>query len=154
MQPFPHRYVATAKASASTDVELGGPGLSVLHSASPTEFGGPGDRWSPETLLTAAVGDCLILTFRAVAHASGLAWNSLTCDVTGTLDRVERTTRFTAFEVRARLHVPTGTNPDRARQALEKAERTCLISNSLIAGIRLIPTIEVAPEPVSELTSV
>ena len=154
MQPFPHRYVATAKASASTDVELGGPGLSVLHSASPTEFGGPGDRWSPETLLTAAVGDCLILTFRAVARASGLAWNSIQCDVTGTLDRVERTTRFVAFELRARLHVPAGTDPVRATQVLEKAERGCLIANSLSAEIRLIPSIEVAAEQVNALTSV
>jgi organic hydroperoxide reductase OsmC/OhrA len=152
MQPFPHRYIATAKVSASSDVELGAPGLPALNSASPVEFGGPGDRWSPETLLTAAVGDCLILTFRAVARASGLAWNSLECDVTGTLDRVERTTRFVAFEVRARLHVPAGTDPDRAKQLLEKSERGCLISNSLSAEIHLIPTIEVTAEQVNAFT--
>lgn len=149
MQPFPHRYVATAKASVNTDVELRAPGLSALHSASPIEFDGPGDRWSPETLLTAAVGDCLILTFRAVARASGLAWTSLDCDVTGTLDRVERTTRFVAFELRVRLRVPAGTDPDRAKRALENAERSCLISNSLSARIYLIPTVEVVAEPVS-----
>jgi len=100
------------------------------------------------------IGDCLILTFRAVARASGFAWTSLECDVTGTLDRIERTTRFVGFDVRARLHVPRGTDPDRARQVLEKAERSCLISNSLNCAIRLIPTIDVAPEPVSELTRV
>jgi organic hydroperoxide reductase OsmC/OhrA len=58
------------------------------------------------------------------------------------------------FDVRARLHVPSGTDPDRARQVLEKAERSCLISNSLNGAIRLIPTIDVAAEPVSELTMV
>ena len=122
MQPFPHHYSATAKGSAGTGVELGAPGLSTLPSASPAEFDGPGDRWSPETLLTAAVGDCLILTFRAVASASKLEWTSLECDVTRTLDRVDRTTRFVAFDIRARLQVPTGTDADRARQVLEKAE--------------------------------
>jgi organic hydroperoxide reductase OsmC/OhrA len=154
MQPFPHTYSATTKASVNTDVELTAPGLSTLHSASPAEFDGPGDRWSPETLLTAAVGDCLILTFRAIAGASGLAWSSLDCDLTGTVDRVERTTRFVAFELRARLRVPPGTNPDRAKQVLQKAERSCLISNSLSCEIRVIPTIEVAAEPVSALASV
>ena len=154
MQAFPHHYSVAASGSGTGDVDLNADGLPTLRSASPIPFGGPGDRWSPETLLVAAVGDCLILTFRAVARASGFAWTSLECDVTGTLDRIERTTRFVAFEVRARLHVPSGTDPDRARQVLEKAERSCLISNSLSGTIHLIPMIEVAVEAVSELTSV
>jgi organic hydroperoxide reductase OsmC/OhrA len=154
MQGFPHRYTVAATGSAAGDVELNALHLSTLRSASPAEFDGPGDRWSPETLLVAAVGDCVILTFRAVARASGLAWNSLECDVTGTLDRIERTTRFVAFDIRAHLDVPNGTDPDRARQVVEKAERGCLISNSLNAAIHLIPTIEVAAEPARELTAV
>jgi len=152
MQAFPHRYTVEAGGSGTGDVELKADGLPTMRSASPPSFDGPGDRWSPETLLVAAVGDCLILTFRAVARASGFAWTSLECDVTGTLDRIERTTRFVAFDVRARLRVPPGTDPDRARQVLEKAERSCLISNSLSGAIHLIPVIEV--EPVSELTTV
>jgi organic hydroperoxide reductase OsmC/OhrA len=154
MQAFPHHYTVSANGSGARDIELKADGLPTLWSASPIPFDGPGDRWSPETLLVAAVGDCLVLTFRAVARASGFAWTSLACDVTGTLDRVERTTRFVAFEVRARLRVPSGTDPDRARQVLEKAERSCLISNSLNGAIHLIPTIDVAVEPVSELTTV
>jgi organic hydroperoxide reductase OsmC/OhrA len=154
MQAFPHHYTVAANGSGTGDVELKGHGLPTLRSASPIPFDGPGDQWSPETLLVAAVGDCLILTFRAVARASGFAWTSLECDVTGTLDRIERTTRFVAFEVRACLRVPPGTDPDRARQVLEKAERRCLISNSLNGAIHLVPTIDVAAEPVSELTTV
>ncbi len=70
------------------------------------------------------------------------------------MDRIERTTRFVAFEIRARLRVPPGTDPDRARQVLEKAERSCLISNSLSGATRLVPTIDVAAQPVRELTAV
>ena len=154
MQALPHHYTVAANGAGTGDVELKGHGLPTLRSASPIPFDGPGDQWSPETLLVAAVGDCLILTFRAVARASGFAWTSLECDVTGTLDRIERTTRFVAFEILARLRVPPGTDPDRARQVLDKAERSCLISNSLNAAIHLIPTIEVAVESVRELTTV
>ena len=154
MQAFPHHYTVAAHGSGTGDVELKADGLPTLPSASPIPFDGPGDRWSPETLLVAAVGDCLILTFRAVARASGFAWASLECDVTGTLDRIERTTRFVAFDVRACLRVPHGTDPDRARQVLEKAERSCLISHSLNAAIHLIPEVEVAAEPLSELATV
>jgi len=148
MQPFPHHYAVSATGSAVGDVELNALRLPTLGSASPAEFGGPGDRWSPETLLVAAVGDCFILTFRAVAKASGLAWTSLECNVTGTLDRVEPTTRFVAFEIRAHLEVPVGTDPERASRVLEKAERNCLISSSLNAEIHLVPTIEIAKDPV------
>ena len=154
MQPFPHRYAATVKGATEGEVELNAAGLPPVHSASPAEFDGPGDRWSPETLLVAAVGDCLILTFRAVARASGLAWYSLECDVTGTLDRIERTTRFVAFDIQARLLVPANTSPERARQVLDKAERSCLISNSLNAATHLMPIIEVASESANELTAV
>jgi organic hydroperoxide reductase OsmC/OhrA len=154
VQPFPHHYTTTAEGAVDGDVDLNSARLPTLRSASPPEFDGPGDRWSPETLLVAAVGDCLILTFRAVARASGFVWTSLECDVTGTLDRIERTTRFVAFDVRARLHVPSGTDPERARQVLEKAERSCLISNSLSGAIHLIPMIEVAADPVSQMTAV
>jgi organic hydroperoxide reductase OsmC/OhrA len=87
MQALPHRYRVTGAAGIIGDVELTAERLMVLRSASPAEFDGPGDRWSPETLLVGAVADCFILTFRAIAKASKLSWVSLVCDVTGTLDR-------------------------------------------------------------------
>ena len=116
----------------------------MLRSASPAEFDGPGDRWSPETLLAGAVADCFILTFRAIAKASGVSWISLECEVTATLDRVDRLAQFTHFDMTAHLVVPHGVNADQARHALEKAERTCLISNSLKASTALAATVEVA----------
>jgi uncharacterized OsmC-like protein len=79
--------------------------------------------------------------------ASKLPWISLDCEVTGTLDRVEGVTQFTGFDMRAHLMVPDAGDADRARHALEKAERTCLISSSLKGSIRLDATVEMA-EPV------
>ena len=96
-------------------------------------------------LLVAAVADCFVLTFRAIAHLSKLSWISLTCDVAGTVDRVERITQFTGFVVRARLRVPDGTNEEQAHRLLAKAEQTCLVTNSLKGGAHLDAEIEVAP---------
>lgn len=149
MQPLPHHYNVAANGSAIGDIELNADRLPTLRSASPAEFGGPGDRWSPETLLVGALGDCFVLTFRGVARASGLAWHSLECDVTGTLDRPEKTTRFVAFEMRAHLTVPDGTDLERARLLLEKAERNCLISSSLSGQVHLSSTVEAAKEAVT-----
>ena len=144
MQAFPHHYEVTAAGAVDGNVELTAESLTMLVSASPAEFDGPGDRWSPEMLLVAAIGDCLVLTFRAVALASKLPWIALRCRVSGTLDRVGRITQFTAFEVHATLGVPMGVDPERARRALEKAEQNCLVSNSLKAPVHLLPVIEVA----------
>jgi organic hydroperoxide reductase OsmC/OhrA len=143
MQEFPHRYSVSAVASAEGDVRLEGERLPPLASAAPAEFGGAGDRWSPETLLVAAIADCFILTFRAIASASKLPWLSLRCDVEGTLDRVERTLQFTGFQVRASLRVPAGTNEEQAGRLLAKAERSCLITNSLKGTSHLEAQVEV-----------
>lgn len=143
MQAFPHRYHASAEAHPAGDIELASPGLPPMLTASPVEFDGPGNRWSPEALIAGAVADCFILTFRAVARVARLPWTSIRCDVTGTLDRIERVTQFTGFEIRTHLTVPDGTSAELAGRALEKAEQGCLISNSLKGSVRLVPVVEV-----------
>ncbi len=131
MQPFPHHYSVAASAVAQGDVTLTGDRLPAIPSAPPAEFGGPGDRWSPETLFVAAVADCFVLTFRGIAGVSRFSWVSLECSVTGIVDRVDRVTQFTALKVLARLRVPSGAKEDQARRLLTKAEETCLVTNSL-----------------------
>ena len=114
----------------------------MIPSAPPMEFGGPGDRWSPETLFVAAVADCFVLTFRGIAGVSRFPWVSLECQVTGTVDRVDRVTQFTALDVRARLRVPAGAKEDQARRLLVKAEETCLVTNSLKVQPHLASIVE------------
>lgn len=137
MQALPHHYPVTATAQSESIVTLEAEGLPALASAPPAQFGGPGDQWSPEDLLVASVADCFILTFRAIAKASKLDWIDLSCKAEGTLDRVERVTRFTAFKVTATLTVPAGTDTGRAGKLLEKAESACLITRSLEADTHL-----------------
>jgi len=145
MRNFPHCYAISAVASASDDVSLEGVGLPAVMSAPPVEFDGPGDRWSPETLLVAALAGCFVLTFRAIAKASRFDWTALTCAATGTLDRVDGVTRFTAFTVNASLQVPAVADEERARRLLERAESACLVSNSLKAGCRFEADVHVLP---------
>lgn len=144
MQDFPHLYTVTAAGAAEGDVVLEGASLPPIMTAPPTEFGGPGDRWSPETLLVAAVADCFILSFRAIARATKLPWDSIECAVSGTLDRVEKVSQFTEFHVRATLRVPPAGDQIKARQALVRAEQICLITRSLKATAHLDATVEVS----------
>ncbi len=144
MEPLPHHYVVTASAATEGNVTVSATGLTDITTAPPSEFGGPGDQWSPEALLMAAVADCFILTFRAVARASKLEWLALDCSANGTLDRVDRTTQFTAVAVRADLTLPADADTAKAEKLLHKAEQACLITNSLVAETTLDTSIKTA----------
>ena len=137
MQEFPHHYKVAADAKPEGHVALSSDGLDDLASAAPAEFGGPGDQWSPETLLTAAVADCFILGFKAIARASRFPWISLQCHVEGVLDRIDHVTRFTAFNVSATLEIPGDADEERAQHLLEKADATCLVTNSMTSTVEL-----------------
>ena len=131
MHPYPHTYVAAARAEPAGLVATESPGLETLHTAPPAQFDGPGNRWSPETLLIASIADCFVLTFRAVSRAARFQWLDVECRVEGVLERIDGVSQFTRYTTRAMLTVPSGTDEARARKLLEKAEHGCLIANSL-----------------------
>lgn len=131
MQEYPHRYVATARGQAEGVIDTGSPGLQPIPVMPPAEFDGPGDKWSPETLMVASVANCYILTFRAVARASQFDWNSLDVEVVGILNRVGRVTRFTEFQIKVKLRLPKGADWHKAHRIAEKSESVCLVTNSL-----------------------
>lgn len=137
MQNFPHHYQVTASGGVEGNIAVTSAGLPSLQTDSPPEFDGPPGFWSPETLLTAAVANCFILTFRAVARASKLEWNQIECKAFGILDRIERVTRFTEMQITVKLHLPAGSDVERANRIIEKSEQACLITNSLNAKIVL-----------------
>lgn len=144
MQELPHHYHVSASAEAEGNVTLQAEDLPLLITAPPAQFGGPGDQWSPESLLVGAVADCFILTFRAIARASKLEWDTLECSAEGVLERVERVTRFTTITVRATLKAPNGTDAEKARRLLEKSEEACLVTRSLLAESHLQAEVIVA----------
>ena len=149
MQPLPHIYSVTGSAAAAGQVLLSTAGAPDLASAAPSQFDGPGDQWSPESLLTAAFSSCFILTFRSVARASKLEWNRVECVVQATLGRVEGVTQFTRVVTRATLTIPESADTILAERALAKAEHGCLIGNSLRCQRELL--IELVREPAVQL---
>jgi len=133
MHPFPHQYRVRIGIRPEGEVNLESDGLAPIRSLPPPEWGGPGGYWSPETLLLAALGDCTMMTFRAIAKAARFDWREISAEVEGKLDRVDGNSRFTEVVLRVRLVVPAGSDTARAKQLLEKSEKGCPISNSLTA---------------------
>lgn len=150
MQSLPHIYHAGASGAVAGSVAVATAGAPAISTTPPPQFGGDQDAWSPETLLCAALADCFVLTFRAVARAAHFDWHELECRVEGVLDRVEGILRFQAFTTRARLAVTPGSDTGRAMALLERAESACLIANSVSASRTLQTEIVAAaatPDP-------
>ena len=146
MHPYPHTYVASASAECTGLVTVASPELPSLETAAPPQFDGPGDVWSPETLLCASIADCFILTFRAVTRAARFKWLRLQCRVEGVLERVGRVSQFTRYTTFATLTVPAGTDAAQAHELLERAEHGCLIANSL-RGTRVLEANVISAKP-------
>ena len=105
MKPLPHHYDVVLAGGPSGYAVLSTPGVPDLSAAPPVDFGGPGDAWSPEHLLLAAVQTCLLFTLRSVARASQVAFVSLHVGAAGTVNRQDGVTRFTEIVLRPRLVV-------------------------------------------------
>ena len=141
MKPLPHHYDVRLTGGPVGYGALSGPGLPELRMAPPVEFDGPGDAWSPEHLLLAAVQSCFLLTLRSVARASQMEFTWLELHAAGTVDRQDGVTRFSEIVLQPTLSVAAGTDHDRVRRLLEKTEKACLVSASLATPIRLEPII-------------
>jgi peroxiredoxin-like protein len=141
MQPFPHHYDIQLTAGPEGHAVLFTDGAPELSAASPREYGGPGDAWSPEHLLLAAVQSCFLFTLRAVAKASKVDVVRVSSVASGTVDRQDGIVRFTEIVLRPTVTVQSGTSREHAMRIIEKSEQRCLVSASLTTPVRLEPRI-------------
>lgn len=147
MQDLPHQYHVQAKGKPDQHLSVGPENIPMLTVAPPTQFGGPGDQWSPEDLFIASIASCFILSFRAIATASKFSWISIECDSMGTLARFDGKTRFTHIVTKATLTIPASESIENAERLLHKAEQSCLVVNSLSCDTELECTVSIeAPE--------
>ncbi|MBL8073137.1 MAG: OsmC family protein [Nitrospira sp.] len=109
--------------------------------ATPPEFKGHENIWSPEDLFVASANVCLMTTFLAVAERAGLAFSSYESTAEGRLEIVEGKFQFTAITIRPSITLKPGGDAGKAKELIEKAEHNCLISNSMKAKVTLEPAI-------------
>lgn len=141
MKPLPHVYEVDLAGGADGYAKVLAEGMPELQTAPPLDFDGPGDAWSPEHLLLAAVETCFLFTLRSIARASKLEFLSLELSGQGKVDRKDGATRFVEIVLRPRLRLSPGADKDRALRILEKSEKACLVSASLATPVRLEPEV-------------
>lgn len=139
----------------STEVEwigerrghLRAPVLPNLQVDAPPEFKGHDGVWTPEHLFVAAVNSCFMTTFLAIAENSKLEFVSFSADAKGRLEKPDgRGFMMTEVILRPKLVISHARDAERAGRILEKAERSCLISNSIKTATRIEPEINFPSE--------
>jgi organic hydroperoxide reductase OsmC/OhrA len=143
MADFPHVYTTNAQGSNDAILQLTSDKLPALQVSPPKEFGGPDSFWNPEALFSASISTCFILTYKAIARAKKLIWDGINVDADSYLDKNGHQLSFTRVDIFVTLTIPLSEagKEDFYLSALEKAEETCLVTNSITATIKLYPKI-------------
>ncbi|QQR98798.1 MAG: OsmC family protein [Sphingobacteriales bacterium] len=116
-------------------------GISV---ATPPPFaGGMPQVFSPEHLYTAAVASCLMTTFLAIAENSKINFISFDCEAKGKLEQVEGKFLMTEVILNPVVQIEDEALLDKTKRILDKAEKACLISNSINSTITFNPIVKV-----------
>ncbi|MFC2175589.1 OsmC family protein [Bacteroidota bacterium] len=113
--------------------------------ATPPEFdkGVPG-IWSPEHLFTASVLSCYMTTFLAISEYSKLEFSDFNCSAEGVLSQEEGKFKMTEITLKPVLVIEDEAKRDRALRVLDKAEKACLITNSINTVVHLDATVEIS----------
>ncbi|HKZ80583.1 MAG TPA: OsmC family protein [Pyrinomonadaceae bacterium] len=122
--------------------DLRAPVLPGLKVDAPPEFQGHEGVWTPEHLFVASVNSCFMTTFLAIAGNSKLEFFSFKADARGKLEKIDgQGFVMTEIVLHPKLVISHARDAERARRILEKAEKHCLISNSIKTDTRLEPEI-------------
>lgn len=142
MSDFPHVYTTTSTATNEVVLKVQSESLPDLDVTPPVEFGGPEGHWNPEAFFSAAISSCFILTFKSISRAKKLPWEKIVVDADAYLDKTGTKLSFTKVDIFVTLTIPGGADKAAYLEALEKAEASCLITNSINAKISLHPVVQ------------
>ena len=111
--------------------------------ASPPEFRGEPNVWTPEDLLVSAVETCLLMTFLSIAQRRELRVEAYYSEAVGLLENSDGKYRFTRIDVKPTVLIGSINDRDAVLKALHDAHADCLIANSLSSEVIVEPDVRV-----------
>ncbi|MFN7044109.1 MAG: OsmC family protein [Flavobacterium sp.] len=111
---------------------------STVEVVTPPEFDkGISGYWSPEHLFTASVLSCFMTTFLAIADYSKLEFEKFECKAEGILETIEGKFLMTEIILKPIVYIKNSEEIEKTERILNKSEKACLISNSIITKVFL-----------------
>ncbi|AXH97242.1 OsmC family protein [Ornithinimicrobium avium] len=115
----------------SRDVRATSDGRPVLELSADKPFRGDPQRWNPELLLLAALGECQLLSFLHIAVRHGVRVTSYHDSPLGWLEQEGLGGRFTRVLLRPRVTVTDASHVDLVPELHDEAARACFIASSV-----------------------
>ena len=114
--------------------------------STPPEFGGPEGDWSPEHLFLSSITSCIMSTYLVFVDKMKIENTGFECTATGQVDLVDGKYKFTYIHIYPKAFVANEPDIEKARIAMEKAKKYCLISNSINAEIVQHPEVAISKQ--------
>lgn len=112
-------------------------GKPAIEVATPPEFGGPENIWTPEDLLTSAVATCIMTSALFLLERGKIALRSYRSSATATMAKTPGGLAITGMSVKIALSLENPSQGDAARQAVMQAEKSCPLSNALTCPVEV-----------------
>jgi len=107
------------------------------------EFGGPEGEWSAEHLFLCSIISCFMSTYLSFVSKMKIENTGFECPATGQVELIDGKYKFTYIHIYPKAFVGNDVDVERARVAMEKAKKYCLISNSVNAEIVQHPEVAI-----------
>ena len=107
----------------------------IVHVATPPEFGGEGKPWTPEHLFLSSISSCYMTTYLVFAKKLGFEISHFDCNTIGQIEIIEGKYKFTNINLFPRVFITGEELREKARIAVEKTHKYCLITNSVNASV-------------------
>ncbi len=101
----------------------------------PLQFGGIEKEWAPEHLFLSSLSSCYMSTLLSFIQKMNFELSHFECKVIGEIELADGKYKFTTINLFPKIYIAEEANKPKALEAIEKANRYCIISNSIDATI-------------------
>jgi organic hydroperoxide reductase OsmC/OhrA len=116
----------------------------ALRVATPPEFGGPTDAWSPLELFVASIGSCYMSTFLTLAGKRNISVRTFEVDAKGNVDSTPDGLRFKNVDVTISATVDDEIMVKKVLATRETIHRLCPVAGGLDFPVGLEMNVTVA----------
>lgn len=125
---------------------VGSPSLKSFSVSTSPEFGGPEGEWSAEHLFLCSITSCFMSTYLSFVNKMKIENTGFECSSTGQVEMVDGRYKFTYIHIYPKAFVGNDADVEKARVAMEKTKKYCLISNSVSAEIVQHPEVAISKQ--------
>jgi len=106
-----------------------------IHLATPLIFGGEVKQWTAEQLFLSSLSGSFMSTYLLFAKKIGFAIDGFECNTIGKIEVIDGKYRFTKIDLYPKIFLTGEELRQKAKTALAKTHKHCLIINSLSSTV-------------------